>query len=68
MIESLRAKGFTYVSFDMARGVSATAWRGTNRKTYSVYGQPSVDAAITALLEQINAPEPPPVDDNEDLL
>lgn len=64
MIDTLRAKGFTYISIDMARGVSATAWRGLDRKTYAVYRQPSVEAALTALLAKADEPE----DEFEDLL
>ena len=62
MIESLHAQGFTHVSIDMARGVSVTAWRGTERKTYSVYGKATAEDAFAALQAQIDA------DDFEDIL
>lgn len=69
-IESLRQLGFTYVSIDMARGISITCWRGSERKTYSSRSTSSLDEAWADLMAQINKkPEPPPPsDDWDDLL
>lgn len=64
-LDTLRQAGFTYVSFDMVRGVSITAWRGTERKTYSVYSKPTADEAFADLMAQIERSER---DDFEDLL
>lgn len=62
--QSLRDLGFTYVSIDMARGVSITAWRGSERKTISVWSLPSVEAAERAFMLKLNSPAV----DFEDLL
>ena len=51
MIDDLKALGFTYVSFDLARGVSITAWRATTKQT--LYGRGSTqDAARDELIRQ----------------
>ena len=54
--QTLRDLGFTYISFDMARNIRITAWRGSERKTYTAYGA-TVEAALRSLMDQINKPE-----------
>lgn len=63
-LDALREAGFTYINFDMASKVSLTAWRGSERKTYWIFGKSSVAEAVRELESQINPPEP---DDFEDL-
>ncbi len=52
----LQSKGFSHVSFDMSKAVTITAWRRTERKTYSVYQVASLEDAEAKLLAMINAP------------
>lgn len=55
-VERLRDSGFTHISFDLSKDVTITAWRKTERKTYSAYMAPSLAAAEAKLLAMINAP------------
>jgi hypothetical protein len=51
MIVDLRALGFTYVSFDLMRGVTITAWHTTTRRT--IYGRGETqEAALDELIRQ----------------
>ncbi len=51
MIDDLKALGFTYVSFDLAREVSITAWRATTKQT--LYGRGKTqNAALEDLMRQ----------------
>lgn len=54
-VDHMKANGFTHVSFDMAVGVSIAAWRKNERKAYSVYQAPSLEAAQADILAQIAA-------------
>ncbi|MGV1944881.1 MULTISPECIES: hypothetical protein [unclassified Agrobacterium] len=56
----LQSKGFSHVSFDMSKTVTITAWRRTERKTYSVYQAASLEDAEAKLLAMINAPAAEP--------
>lgn len=75
-LQQLQDLGFTHVTFDMARGVSITAWRGSERKTYSVYFAVDLASAEGMLINQVLVPEPEPtsraiaapVGDFEDIL
>ena len=59
-LQRLLDLGFSHVSFDMARGVSITAWRKSERKTYSVYFAATVADAEVDLLAQVEAALNPP--------
>lgn len=65
LAQTLRNLGFTYVSFDMVRAIRITAWRGSERKTYTAYG-PDIETAVSRMMDQIN--KPVDTDDWEDLL
>lgn len=65
LAQTLRDLGFTYVSFDMVRSIRITAWRGSERKTYTAYGS-DVESAVNSMMEQIN--KPAETNDWEDLL
>ncbi|QTG12374.1 hypothetical protein G6M86_03560 [Agrobacterium tumefaciens] len=70
-VAHLQSKGFSHVSFDMSKAVTITAWRRTERKTYSVYQAASLEDAEAKLLAMINAPEEvvvKPVTDFDDIL
>jgi hypothetical protein len=54
-IQHLKDKGFTHITFDMASGCSITAWRGSQRKTYSTYGSRTLAEAEARLLAEIEA-------------
>lgn len=56
-VEKLRDSGFTHISFDLSKAVTITAWRKTERKTYSAYMAPSLAAAEAHILAQLK-PEP----------
>lgn len=56
-VEKLRDSGFTHISFDLSKAVTITAWRKTERKTYSAYMAPSLVAAEAHILAQLK-PEP----------
>ncbi|CAM3842389.1 hypothetical protein AGRA671_26160 [Agrobacterium radiobacter] len=56
-VERLRDSGFTHISFDLSKAVTITAWRKTERKTYSAYMAPSLAAAEAHILAQLK-PEP----------
>ncbi len=54
----LQSKGFSHISFDLAhRGATITAWRRTERKTYSVYQAASLADAESKLLAMVDAPD-----------
>lgn len=71
-IQHLKDKGFTHITFDMASGCSITAWRGTQRKTYSTYGSRTLADAEAKLLAEIEAADKPaaaePASDFDDIL
>lgn len=48
---ALVKEGFTYISFDLSRGVHVTAWHKNDRRTYSKRGA-SIEDAVKALLSQ----------------
>lgn len=52
-LDTLRQAGFTYISLDMAQGASITAWKGAERKTYTVYRKSTLEEAFAALTAQI---------------
>lgn len=62
-VEHLRDSGFSHISFDMARGVTITAWRKTERKTYSVYQAASLADAQARFLALLVPPVAGPFDD-----
>ena len=65
LAQTLRNLGFTYLSFDMARNVRITGWRGSERKTYTAYGS-DIETAVSSMMQQIN--KPAETSDWEDLL
>jgi hypothetical protein len=61
-IQHLKDRGFTHITFDMASGCSITAWRGSQRKTYSTYGSRTLADAEAKLLAEIEAMDRPKVE------
>lgn len=51
-LAQVAASGFTYLSIDIARGVSITGWHKNDRKTFSGKGRTLPEAAQKLFAEQ----------------
>lgn len=63
----LQSKGFTYISFDLTQGATITAWRKTEKKTYSVYRAADLAEAESKMLALIDTPVAVPEPDFDDI-
>ena len=53
-LASLIAQGFSYVSIDLSKGCSITAWHKNDRRTYTASHR-DPEAAVDALIEKARA-------------